>query len=449
MKKTFWRDFDNIFFIGIGGISMSGLAVYLKEKGFNVSGSDIAESERTAFLKRKGIRVFEGHRRENILGAQIVVCNSAIKEDNPELCAAREAGLIIVGRAELLDLVSRDCENVVAIAGCHGKTTTTAMCAHVLENCAESLTAHIGGEDAEYGNMYIGGNRFFVTEACEYNGNFLKLRPDLAVVLNTDADHMEYYKTEKNLLNAYLSFAENARACIVCADDRISSHCRADVTFGLSPQSDVSAEEIVGSGGRYSFRLRVSGEIFDRIRLNVYGKHNILNALAAAAVGVRYRFPIPMIKGGLENFKGIKRRFEKIGKYNGALFVADYAHHPGEIAAALRTACETAKGRLFVIFQPHTYSRTRLLFSEFVRVLEGVENLVIYRTYPAREFFDAAGSALTLSESLPNSLYVESVKELSLWLRRSVGGGDTVLVLGAGDIYCAAKLALKQLRSDL
>ena len=156
-----------------------------------------------------------------------------------------------------------------------------------------------------------------------------------------------------------------------------------------------------------------------------------------------------MIKGGLENFKGIKRRFEKIGKYNGALFVADYAHHPGEIAAALRTACETAKGRLFVIFQPHTYSRTRLLFSEFVRVLEGVENLVIYRTYPAREFFDAAGSALTLSESLPNSLYVESVKELSLWLRRSVGGGDTVLVLGAGDIYCAAKLALKQLRSDL
>ncbi len=422
---------------------MSGLAVYLKEKGFNVSGSDIAESERTAFLKRKGIRVFEGHRRENILGAQIVVCNSAIKEDNPELCAAREAGLIIVGRAELLDLVSRDCENVVAIAGCHGKTTTTAMCAHVLENCAESLTAHIGGEDAEYGNMYIGGNRFFVTEACEYNGNFLKLRPDLAVVLNTDADHMEYYKTEKNLLNAYLSFAENARACIVCADDRISSHCRADVTFGLSPQSDVSAEEIVGSGGRYSFRLRVSGEIFDRIRLNVYGKHNILNALAAAAVGVRYRFPIPMIKGGLENFKGIKRRFEKIGKYNGALFVADYAHHPGELHALIQALQTMEHRRIILAFQPHTYTRTKALFSEFVRELRQVDHVVLAEIYAARERNTIGISSRDLAKEIPGAVAFDTLPEVAAYLREIAQPGDIIVTVGAGDIYKAGEMLLQ------
>ncbi len=448
MEKTFWRDCDEIFFVGIGGISMSGLAECLHRKGFVVSGSDIAENERTAALRAEGISVRIGHRAENVGSAQIVVCNSAIKEDNPELIEAMSRGIPIVSRAELLALVARDYKNVVAVAGSHGKTTATAMCAHTIECCAGSITAHIGGEDLDYGNMYFGGERFFVTEACEYKGNFLKLKPDVAVVLNSDADHLDYYGNEENCTRAYMEFCAASGACILCKEDKISELARPALTFGLSPKSDIGAEEIAGINGKYAFTLRASGELLDRIKLNVYGKHNIYNALAAAAVGIYYRFPPYLIAEGLQKFRGIRRRFECIGRFGGARFIADYAHHPREIAAALQTAHEVCRGRLIVIFQPHTYSRTKLFFEEFVNVLSGIEDLVIYKTYPAREYFDADGCALTLAEHLPNALYIETVKELALYLRGSAGGGDLVLILGAGDIYYAVREALSRLNGQ-
>lgn len=446
MDKTFWRDCDRIYFVGIGGVSMSGLAVYLKKRGFSVAGSDIAESEMTAALRAEGVRVDIGHSGENLGEAQIVVCGSAIKPDNPERIAAQERGIPVISRAELLALISRDYPNVVAVAGSHGKTTATAMCAHAIENCAGTVTAHIGGMDADYGNMKIGGGRFFVTEACEYMGNFLRLKPDVAVVLNTDADHLDYYGSAKNLERAYCDFCASARASIVCAEDKISDLVRPALTFGLSPRSDVSAEEIAGANGKYAFTLRTCGAMFDKIRLNVYGKHNIYNALAAAAVGSYYRFPPYLIAEGIEKFRGIRRRFEDIGRYGGARFIADYAHHPREIAAALQTAHEICRGKLIVIFQPHTYSRTKLLFDDFVNVLAGIRDLVIYKTYSAREYFDADGCALTLAGHLGNALYIETVRELTLYLKGSVTNGGVVLVLGAGDIYYAAKEALARLR---
>ena len=447
MKRKFWAKKKYIYFIGIGGVSMSGLAFFLQKQGFCVAGSDIAAGSMTAKLEDAGIRVHYGHAPERISIADAVIVNSAIAEDDPELVEARRRNIPVYGRAELLHLVSSCFENSIGIAGCHGKTTATAMCAHVLEECSGSCSAHIGGEDLDYGNFHLGGEKYFVTEACEYKGNFLKLEPDLAVVLNTDKDHLECYGNAENLRAAYAEFARRADGAIVCGEDEIVHMVRPALTFGMSDKFDVSASNVRSVGGKYSFHLRICGETFDKIKLNAYGRHNIYNALAAAAVAEYYGYPPSFAAEGLKKFRGIRRRFEPIGKMNGAELIADYAHHPREIAAALNTAREICGGKLFVVFQPHTYSRTKLLFDDFVSVLSGVEELVIYKTYPAREYFDAAGSALTLSESLPNSLYIESVRELEIYLRCSLGAGDVVLFLGAGDIYFAAKQIVHNLKN--
>ncbi len=427
---------------------MSGLALFLQKQGFCVAGSDIAAGSMTAKLEEEGIRVHYGHAPERIGIADAIVVNSAIAEDDVELAEARRRNIPVYSRAELLHLVAACFENSVGIAGCHGKTTATAMCAHVLEECSGSCSAHIGGEDFDYGNFHFGGDRYFVTEACEYKGNFLKLEPNLAVVLNTDKDHLECYGSAENLRAAYAEFARRADGAIVCGEDEIVNMVRPSLTFGMSDEFDVSASNVRSSGGKYSFHLRICGEVFDKVKLNVYGKHNIYNALAAAAVAEYYGYPPSFAAEGLKKFRGIRRRFEPLGRLNGAELIADYAHHPREISASLHTAGEICGGRLFVVFQPHTYSRTKLLFGDFVSVLSGVENLVIYKTYPAREYFDADGSALTLSEHLPNSLYIESVRELEIYLRCSLGAGDVALFLGAGDIYFAAKQIVRNLKNS-
>ncbi len=418
---------------------MSGLALCMKGRGCRVTGSDLAPNEYTLRLERAGVPVFYGHAAENLGDADTVVVTSAVKESNAELCAARERGLPVFGRAELLARIAEGYAHTVAVAGCHGKTTATAMCAHVLDECAGSCSAHIGGIDRDFGNFRDAGKTYFVTEACEYKANFLKLSPETAVVLNTDADHLETYGSEEALFAAYAAFARSAQAAVVCGEDRIAAAVSGALTFGLSGRCDVGAENVRASAGKYSFQLRIRGETAAHVVLNVYGKHNICNALAAAAVAVRYGYPPALIAAGLQKFRGIARRFERLGKINGAPLIADYAHHPREIAAALAAAKGLCEGRLFVVFQPHTYSRTKLLFRSFVSVLAPVEHLVLYKTYPAREYFDAEGSALTLAQALPNSLYVERVRELEIYLRCSLRAGDMALILGAGDIYYAAR----------
>ena len=420
---------------------MSGLAHFLVSLGFSVSGSDLNANAQTARLEQEGVRVFIGHDASNLGDAQKVVVNSAIPQDNPELTEARRRRIPVYGRAELLSLVAGCFAHTAGIAGCHGKTTATAMCAHVLEHCTGSCSAHIGGEDLGYGNFFLGGENYFVTEACEYKGNFLHLHPEIAVILNTDADHLDCYKDEQQLAEAYRAYARNAREVIVCGEDRIAREVDC-MTFGLSERCDVCAKSIRSSGGKYSFVPSFYGENFDRVRLNVYGKHNIYNALAALAVAYKFGFPVPIAVQGLAKFCGIRRRFELLGTRGGAQFIADYAHHPREIASALQTAKEVCAGKLFVVFQPHTYSRTKTLFEDFVRVLSKPENLVVYKTYAAREFFDEAGSAATLAHSLPNSLYVDDLHQLQLYLDCSVRSGDTVLFLGAGDIYFIAQRIL-------
>lgn len=438
MKRNFWLEKHKIYFIGIGGISMSALAKCLFRMGFCVSGSDIVSNAETAALEKEGIQVFFRRSARNVEGADAVVYTSAIKSGDPELRAARRLGIETVSRAELLSLVTSCFGCSVGIAGCHGKTTATAMCAHVLQACSGACTAHIGGEDFSYGNFFGGGDRYFVTEACEYKGNFLLLKPDVGVVLNTDADHLECYGSEEALKDAYVSYARTAGTAILCAEDPIAKRIPEALTFGFSSSCDVGAERLSVSGGKYSFHLRMCGKTSEKISLNVYGRHNVLNALAAASVAAYFGYPPAFVAEGLREFRGIRRRFEFVGRLNGAEFIADYAHHPREIAAALATAREVCKGRLFVVFQPHTYSRTKLLFHDFIDVLSPLPDLIIYKTFPAREYFEAEGSALTLSEQLPNSLYAETMRELAIYLECSVHPGDMVLFLGAGDIYTIA-----------
>ena len=442
MKLDFWPKNTHVFLVGAGGASMSSLAFLLRAGGYAVSGSDSRASERTAKLEEAGVRVHIGHAAENIEGADAVAASSAVPQDAPELLAAKERGIPVYSRAELLSLVAGCFRHTVAFAGCHGKTTATAMCAHVFAACGADPSAHIGGEDLDYGNFRVGGNGWFLTEACEYRANFLQLRPETAVILNTDADHLECYAGPAALAEAYERFARGAKQCILCGDDPAAARIPAALTFGLSERCAVSAANLRRNGGRYSFTLRLRGQPCGRVRLRAFGRHNVYNALAAASAAFLCGFPAELVVRGLQEFRGVRRRFEPLGRFCGADCIADYAHHPREIEAAMEAVRVRKGGRLIVVFQPHTYSRTRLLFEDFVRVLSRAEHLVVYKTFPAREYFDAAGSALTLSQSLPRSLYIETPRELEIYLRCSLRPGDAVLFLGAGDIYTAARRLL-------
>ena len=424
---------------------MSALSKFLLLEGCAVSGYDEVRGEQTEDLLLNGVRVsFEKEKVENeLFEADVVVYSDAIKEDDIRLRVAREIGKLVVRRVELLSSVCQSFPHSLAIAGSHGKTTCTAMCAHVFDKAGVPFAAHIGGEDAKFGNFYLKGDRkvgYFVTEACEYKKNMLDLSVERAVLLNVDRDHMECYESEEDLTRSFYRYCQKAEEAFVNADDeKCVRFSRKFTTFGIeNPHCDYRGVSLRSSGEKYSFTVQEYGKSVARIRLQAAGRCHVYNALAAFAAARSYGFSEREIAEGLESFSAVKRRFENIGDLGGVPVVCDYAHHPRELAATLKTAQKICRGNLYVVFQPHTYSRTRLLMEEFVRVLRPVQNLMIYKTYPAREFFDEAGSAKTLSESVGNCLYGESIKQLKTWLKTSLKSGDAVLFLGAGDIYYAA-----------
>lgn len=418
--------------VGIGGVSMSALAKYLAGEGVSVSGSDLQRSERTEELEKLGVRFFLGHHKEQVEGAEVVVVSSAVKPDNEEICYALQKGIPVLSRTEAWhDIMARYLHSV-GVAGSHGKTTCTAMLSHIFLAGGESFTSHIGGDDAELGNFANYGRVFFVTEACEYKRNLLNLIPETAILLNVDRDHMECYRGEDDLRETFFRFCREAKRAIVLADLPLEG----GITFGIG-KGDYRAVRLKERKERYSFLIEEYGKPLVRVRLKVMGRHNVLNALAACAAARQYGISPLFVKKGLEAFRGVKRRFEKIGTYRGAEVICDYAHHPREISAVLRTF-EKRKKKLFIVFQPHTYSRTKLLFSDFVNALEGFRP-VLYRTYPAREEYDEAGSAKTLSLAIKNSRYADSERELKSLMKEEVKGNMTVLFLGAGDVYDVAK----------
>ena len=433
------------YFIGIGGISMSGLASYLIGQGNTVFGSDSASGEQVEKLRDIGAKIATGDEQEEerfswILLSDTVVYTDAVSFENKELVYAKGQGKTILSRAELLRDICQDFSYTVAVAGSHGKTTCTAMCAHVFLRANIPFCSHIGGEDLTLGNFWRSGNEYFVTEACEYKKNLLKIPATVAVLLNVDRDHMECYADEVDLQNTFRTFCACAKTAVVCLDTQIASSIPTAITFSLYEKcADYRAACLRQDGERYSFTVVEYGVNVCRIRLKVVGRHNVYNALAAFAAMRTFGFSAQEIKRGLEDFQGVKRRFEQVGRYRGAELVADYAHHPREIFSVVQTARRMAMGRLYVVFQPHTYSRTKALMDEFVEVLQRIPSLVVYKTFPARESFDAEGDGKRLAEMVGNCLYVDSAVSLRAWLNSTISEGDFVLFLGAGDIYYLAK----------
>ncbi len=435
----------NIYFIGVGGVSMSALAKFLSMQGYAVSGSGGVRGEETDALAFYGVKVYIGidPRRKELETADVIIYTDAVSATHPERCRGEELGKKLLSRIELLSLICQDFPNVIAIAGSHGKTTCTAMCAHILKYMGLPFMAHIGGHDAELGNFYSSGSEYLVTEACEYKKNLLNITADVAIVLNVDEDHMECYDGMADLEASFRQYCEKAKTAFVCADDERCIAFGDFPTFGIkNTLADYRAIDICASGEKYTFTVEEYGKALCRVRSNAIGRCNVYNALAAFAAMRSFGFSEKEITKGLETFTAVKRRFERIGSYRGVSFICDYAHHPREIAATVATAEAVCKGKLYVVFQPHTYSRTKFLLQEFIKVLRPVQRLMIYKTYSAREKYDAEGSGETLSKAIGNCLYSENVCVLKTWLQKTVKEGDVVLFLGAGDIYYVAQYLL-------
>lgn len=413
---------------------MSALAKFLLANGKKVAGSDAVEGVYTHELEKLGVTVDVGDGGVNVGDYDVIVYTDAIRSGDKRLAEGRKLNKCIIARGQLLYEVSRAFKKTVAISGCHGKTTCTAMLAHVLKKANKKFCMHVGGRDNVFSNFYLDGYDFLVTEACEYKKNFLLLKPDIAVILNSDADHIECYGSVAALRAAYVHFAQSADVAVTHYEDSYSG----GINFGCNKNARFNAKQVTCKNGFYSFTACDGNEILGEINLSVYGKHNVLNALATIVVGRILGVNFDDIAAGINDFKGVERRFENIGEINGAKCIADYAHHPREIKATVQTAKKLGKGKLFVVFQPHTYSRTKNLFKDFVKVLSGVNNLLIYRTFAAREFFDDAGSALTLSQGVKRSVYGDCPADIVGFLN-SAKPDDTVLFLGAGDIYDLAK----------
>lgn len=437
-----------LYFIGIGGVSMSALAKFLSTRGYMVAGSDGIRGEETESLAFYGVKVYIGEdsEREELANADAVVYTDAISDEHIELQKAQTLGKKTLKRAELLSIICENFPYVIAVAGSHGKTTCTSMCAHILKYVNVPFTAHIGGEDSEFGNFFTTGGEYFVTEACEYKKNLLKIPANVAILLNIDKDHMECYDGMEDLTGSFRKFCNNAATAFVCADDKRSNALGEFPSFGIdNVLADYRAIDLRSNGEKYSFTVEEYGKALCRVRLNAIGRCNVYNALAAFSAMRSLGFGEREIAKGLETFSAVKRRFEKIGVWRGASFICDYAHHPKEIVSTVLTAEGVCRGELYVVFQPHTYSRTKLLLKEFIEVLRPIKNLMIYKTYPAREKYDREGSGETLSRAVGSCLYSENVYVLKTWLKKTVKEGDTVLFLGAGDIYYVAQYLVKDL----
>jgi UDP-N-acetylmuramate--alanine ligase len=445
LVESFLDKKPQIHFIGIGGTGMSALAGICLSYGYTVTGSDIAQSENIEQLVKLGAKVYFSHSEKNVEGSDIVVFSSAIRPDNVELVAAVRGGRCVLERHKFLGALFNCFEESIAVAGSHGKTTACGMLSYILLEAGRDPQILIGGNLALIGGNFRKGRGCCLAEACEYRRNFLALKPLVPVILNVEKDHMDYFKDEEDLVDAYLSFAKNGRGtCVVNGDDsnciKIIPHVKC-ATFGFGKGNDCYPKEIRGSKGRYSFTL-CHGERQLKISLSVNGRHNIYNAMAAYLAASLLGIEGDVIASALSKYKGIGRRFENVGKAGGIPIICDYAHHPKEIKAVIDAARETFGKNVIAVFQPHTYTRTKALMEEFEGCFGGAAAVLLLPVYAAREEYDAGGSSIALYERLsrghPNAYYLDNFHQASLLIRRM--RGSCVLLLGAGDIFKLAEL---------
>jgi len=449
-------DGAHIHFIGIGGISMSGLAQLMLKNGYRVTGSDRQKSHITDELEVLGAEVFEGHSKDYIKGADLVVHTAAVHDDNPELAEAKKSGIRTIDRAEFLGAVMKKYKKAVGVSGTHGKTSTTSMLAHALIFADADPTISLGGElDLIGGNFCIGNSDIFVTEACEYTNSFLKFFPTIALITNIEEDHLDFFEGLEDIKQSFRKFAlltKNKGVVIACADDEnvMSALENADldiIYYGMGKECGWHPENIVYNDGLPEFDIYNKNEFCTHISLKVPGEHNIKNALAAVAVCHELGTDAETAARGIETYSGVHRRFEKKGVYNGAVVMDDYAHHPTEIKATLSATRKFNPNKLWCVFQPHTYSRTRTLWEEFLSAFDDADELILVDIYAARESYDGQTRSEVLAEEIKkrgiNAKYIESFEKTAQYLKNELRENDIVFTMGAGDVYKIGEKLLK------
>lgn len=436
---------------GIGGVSMSPLAEVLHKMGMVITGSDMHESATVDHLRSLGIPVSIGHRAENVGDAELVIRTAAIHDENPEIAAARTRGIPVFERAQAWGSIMRGYKNALCISGTHGKTTTTSMCTHIIMAAQLDPTVMIGGTLPLLGSGYrVGHGDTIILESCEYCNSFLSFFPTVAVILNIEADHLDFFKDLEDVEHSFRAFADRVpeNGLIVAnADDANTMHTlegetRPVLTFGLE-QGEVHAANLAWHNGLPSFDVIYRGEVFTHVELRVPGEHNVKNALAAAAASIALAVSPQAVSEGLNAFRGAGRRFEHKGTFHGAEIYDDYAHHPGELQALLSAARALGYERIICAFQPHTYTRTHALFDDFVEVLKEPDLTILAEIFAAREVNELGISSKDLAQRIPGSEYYSTLPEVTQRLRELARPDDLILTVGAGDIYTVGEALAK------
>ena len=435
---------------------MSGLAAVLLNKGYKVSGSDFKDSEILNNLRQKGAEIYIGHNSNNLVNVDLVVYTAAIPDNNPEILEAKKQNLILMDRAEFLGLIMKGHKYNVAVAGTHGKTTTTSMISHITINADLDPTILVGGElDLIGGNYKIGESDYFITEACEYKESFLKFFPYIGIVLNIDADHLDYYKDINHITETFEKFSKlipkDGYLIGYAGDPRVKnilSNCTCNtISYGFDDEDIVAKDISFNEKGCASFTVYKKQEKLFSLQISNPGKHNILNALASISVGLIFNIPYEKIISGLDSCTGAHKRFEYKGMINDITVIDDYAHHPVEIKATLNTAKKIPHNKIYCVFQPHTYTRTKTLFDEFTEAFDEADELILMDIYAAREKDTGLVSSNELGDSIRsrgiNCLNVHSHDEATNYLKNTAKPGDIILTVGAGDVVLVGEKFLQ------
>lgn len=452
--KKYMQPGKHCHLIGIGGVSMSPLAEVLSGMGLCVRGSDMNESDNVRRLREKNIDVIIGHFAENISDdLDFVVRTAAVHDDNPEIIEAHRKQIPVFERTQAWGAIMQDYKNALCISGTHGKTTTTSMSTHILMAAEKDPTVMIGGTlPLLHAGHRVGSGDTIIMESCEYYNSFLSFYPTVAVVLNIEADHLDFFKDIDDIKHSFRQFASHVPQdgyIVANLEDAntmevVSGLSGQVVTFGLTDAADVWAKNIVQLGAQSDFDIMYKGRKFTHVSLHVPGLHNIRNALAATAACICLGCGPLAVKYGLAAFTGAGRRFEFKGKYNGADVYDDYAHHPGELKALLDAVEPLGYKRTIVVFQPHTYTRTNALFDDFVEQLRRPDLTILAEIYAAREKNTIGISSKDISKEIPNSMYFPDFEEIETSLRYTAAPGDIILTVGAGDIYKVGENLVKQ-----
>ena len=440
--------------VGIGGVSMSPLAEVLHKAGMVITGSDMRNSATVEHLRALGIPVAIGHRGENVQGAELVIRTAAVHDENPEIAAARAAGIPVFERAQAWGAIMKHYRNALCVSGTHGKTTTTSMCTHIFLAAGKDPSVMIGGTLPILGAGHrVGHGDTIIAESCEYCNSFLSFAPTVAVILNVEEDHLDFFKDIHDIQRSFRAFAQlvpEDRGWVVVNGDNdhamqaVQDCGRETLVFSRDgDRADCRAQNVTWERGLPRFDILIHGEKYAHVELRVGGEHNISNALAAACAAWALGIPGKAVEEGLEAFTGAGRRFEKKGECHGAMVYDDYAHHPDELHALLTMVKKLGYQRVICAFQPHTYTRTAALFDHFVEQLKLADVAVLAEIYAAREQNTLGISSKDLAEKIPGAMYCPTLEAVTETLRQLAQPGDLILTVGAGDIYLAGEALVK------